>query len=425
MPVGRERRIALAEAGIVGDEAEVAAVGVHDATEQSLKAKAIRRPSGDQSGYEGVAVDVGDLAQVMAVRSNGEDLDAVVGLGLERDPAVPIGERGGRRRREREGGQDREDRDREDRSSAADMRHGVLLSLGSGCWATWAEADALAARPAATPWAMSAIAATDSAGRTPSITIAVGLAVRIDEREAHDRTEIVDDRDPGAVRRPRGIDVAVDAGQQALVGAVGVGNVEEEGLSVSGGQVGEAVAVGRPAGPDLGPSRHRSRCSGDPSTCRIQRSVALGAGSGRDDDPVPVGMPRRRVDLCEWRRVEDAPIRSVGVHHPDPVAVLTRRSTAIFVPSGEKIGDQLMVVGITNAHRRARAIGRRDEDLVDGALHVANTPAIGRQATSWQGSMSWLSRSIVMGFEPSALTTTRSPSDMFDGPFAGFGPISL
>src|SRR6187431_1072121 len=56
----------------------------------------------------------------------------------------------------------------------------------------------------------------------------VGLAVRIDEREAHGRTEFTDDRDSGAVGRPRRIDVAVDAGQEALVAAVGIGDVEEE-----------------------------------------------------------------------------------------------------------------------------------------------------------------------------------------------------
>ena len=60
---------------------------------------AIRRPV----RASGVAIDVGELAKVLPVRSNGEDLDAVVRLGLERDEAVPVRGGGADARSEGEG----------------------------------------------------------------------------------------------------------------------------------------------------------------------------------------------------------------------------------------------------------------------------------------------------------------------------------
>jgi hypothetical protein len=72
---------------------------------------------------------VGELAQLVPVRSDGEDLWPVItDIGMESDQAVPAREGGGRVGRKREGRQGREDQGRKDHGSTTGSVHGVLLS---------------------------------------------------------------------------------------------------------------------------------------------------------------------------------------------------------------------------------------------------------------------------------------------------------
>ena len=146
----------------------------------------------------------------------------------------------------------------------------------------------------------------------------------------------------------------------------------------------------------------------------------------------PSGMPRRRVDRREWSRVEDPPIRSVEVHHPDPVAVLTHEVHDLRAVRRE---DRRPVDGrgISDAHRRARAVGAAMKTWSPASDDSSNRPAIDRPATRSAGLGSLVSRSIVIGFEPSALATTMIavhtvelsvPGLRTDQPVCELGPVS-
>ena len=214
------------------------------------------------------------------------------------------------------------------------------------------------------------IAATDSAGMTPSITIGSAIAVRIDEGDAHDRTEIVDDGDSGAVRRPRGIDVAVGAGQHSLVGAVGVGNMKREGpvrLRRSGRQGGRRRETSW-ARPRRVPAS-RGAVPVTRRAYRIQRSMGSVPVPAETTTRFPSGCHGRRVDAGEWGRVKDPPVRAVGVHRPIPLPSRPDEVQDLRAVRGE---DRRPVdgLGIADAYRRARAVGSRDEDLVVGVPTV-------------------------------------------------------
>jgi hypothetical protein len=70
------------------------------AIEHSSSAKAIFRPSGDQSGLSASPGGVGDLSQVAAVGADRVDLVPIPSIGHECDQTVAGGVRGVRRRRQ-------------------------------------------------------------------------------------------------------------------------------------------------------------------------------------------------------------------------------------------------------------------------------------------------------------------------------------
>ena len=136
--------------------------------------------------------------------------------------------------------------------------------------------------------------------------------------------------------------MAVDAGQQAFVGAVGVGDVEGEDCPSSRGQVGEAV----PSGTSWGrPRRPGTRQMLFRSTRQVQ-------------DPEVEGLarrPPRRRSGCrrDATCAESISVKALCSASGDPSrrgssrhAVVVPTKYRIFVPSGEKIGDQLTVSGL-------------------------------------------------------------------------------